>query len=436
MELHNALRPVKDANDFDPVVELAADARFVLLGEATHGTHEFYAQRAEITKRLITERGFNAVAVEADWPDAYRVNRYVRKATDDPDAIHALDGFKRFPTWMWRNSDVVDFVEWLRSHNEALAPGEPKVGFYGMDLYSLRSSMQAVLDYLGRADPDAGRRALERYACFDHFADDFQTYGFLTGLGINKSCEREVIDVLVDLESRAMYAARDDVRIGSERLFNAVQNARVVKNAERYYREMFLERTSTWNLRDRHMVETLEDLSEHLQGQSGRAKIVVWAHNSHVGDARATTPGDRGEVTVGQLIRQKFGGSTLLVGFTTSHGTVTAASDWGGPTERKCVRPPLPGSYEKAFHEAGTPSFLLDWVRRDAPDVVLERLLERAIGVIYRPETERLSHYFYARMFDQFDVVLHFDETSAVEPLDYGAEWGQGELPETYPFAV
>ena len=422
--------------DYDPLMDRIGEARFALLGEASHGTHEFYRERAEITKRLIVEKNFTAVAVEADWPDAYRVNRYVRGLSDDIDAVEALSGFRRFPTWMWRNTVVVEFVAWLRAHNDALPPDAPKVGFYGLDLYSLHASMKAVLRYLEKVDSEAAKQARERYSCFDHFGEDTQVYGFMTRLNLSQSCEQEVIAQLVDLQRRAAEQTRRQGRVDDE-LFYAEQNARLVKNAERYYRSMFLEEVSSWNLRDRHMAETLDALVVHLGSNGPPAKLAVWEHNSHLGDARATETGRRGELNVGQLTREKYGANAVLIGFTTHHGTVTAASDWGGPAERKRVRPALPGSYEALFHATQRARFLLSW---DEDDTVAERLrvprLERAIGVIYRPETERQSHYFQARLPDQFDVVLHFEETEAVKPLEATSDWEVGEAPETFPFAV
>jgi erythromycin esterase-like protein len=425
------------AEDYDPLMDLAGDARFVLLGEASHGTHDFYHERAEITKRLIEEKGFTAVAVEADWPDAYRVDRYVRGVSDDADAVEALAGFKRFPTWMWRNTDVVEFVEWLRAHNDALPPGATKTGFYGLDLYSLRASMEAVLRYLEEVDPDAAKEARSRYACFDHSGEDDQVYGFLTAAGATRSCQEEVVRQLVELQRRAVEYAQRDGRVAEDEFFSAEQNARVVKNAEAYYRSMFLEEVSSWNLRDRHMAETLDMLAAHLERQGGRAKIAVWAHNSHVGDARATEMGERGELNIGQLAREKYGSDAVLAGFATHHGTVTAASGWGGPAERKRVRPALSTSYEAMFHDTQLACFLLT-LRENGrvTDALWYPRLERAIGVIYLPETERLSHYFHARLSDQFDAVLHFDETRAVEPLERTAEWEAGEAPETFPFGV
>jgi erythromycin esterase-like protein len=425
------------ADDYDPLLELVGNARVVLLGEASHGTHEFYRSRAEITRRLIEEKGFTAVAVEADWPDAYRVNRFVRGISDDATANEALGDFLRFPTWMWRNADVLDFVGWLRDHNDHVTGYERKIGFYGLDLYSLNHSIQAVLAYLDKVDPEAARRARYRYSCFEDFAEDAQAYGYSAGFGLTESCEREVLEQLVELQRKASEYARLDGRVAEDELFFAEQNARLIKNAEQYYRTMFSRRISSWNLRDRHMFQTLEALDAHLSRSGQPAKIVVWEHNSHLGDARATEMGTRGELNVGQLVRERFRRDAVLVGFTTYAGTVTAANDWDALAERKQVRPALPGSYEALFHETGVSQFLLP-VRDSevASKSLSEPRLERAIGVIYRPETERISHYFYARLREQFDAVLHFDQTRAVEPLERTAQWERGEVPETYPVGV
>ena len=436
--VHEAARPLSgDIDDYNPVMDLIGNASLVLIGEASHGTHEFYRERAQITKRLIKEKGFTAVAVEADWPDAYRVNRYVQGVGSDADAVEALGGFKRFPAWMWRNADVLDFVGWLRTYNDDLPASAMKVGFYGLDLYSLHTSIGAVLDYLERIDPEAAQRARARYACFDHFGKDEQAYGQATGLGLSRSCEDEVVSQLLELyQNSAEYAWRDG-RFTPDEHFYATQNARLVMNAERYYRSMFRGRVSSWNLRDAHMVETLESLQTFLATQKPRPKIVVWEHNSHLGDARATRMGQEGEWNVGQLVRERHGDDAILVGLTTFEGTVTAASNWDGPAERKRVRPALKNSYEALFHKVNIPRFLLTFRSTDhAAAALREPLLERAIGVIYRPETERASHYFQARLSAQFDAVLHFDETRAVEPLEVSAEWKTGEVPESFPTGI
>ena len=418
-----------ETTDFDPLLKAIGDSRFVLIGEASHGTHEFYRLRAQITKRLIAEKEFNAVAVEADWPDAYRINQFVRFEGDDEDAIDALSGFQRFPAWMWRNADVLDFVGWLRNCNEHRRTN--RAGFYGLDLYSLHTSMREVLNFLDKVDPDAAQRARYRYACFDNFGENTQAYGYSASFGLSKSCEDEVISQWMEMRRRAADLANRDGRIARDAFFFAEQNARLVKNAEEYYRAMFHERISSWNLRDTHMAETLDALVHHL---GAKAKVVVWAHNSHLGDARATEMGHRGELNLGQLVRQRYGKEAMLIGFTTHTGTVTAASGWDSPAERKYVRPALPGSYEALFHQTGIPNFLLRLGRREEATAVLrEPRLERAIGVIYLPQSERLSHYFHAQLPDQFDMVLHYDETRAVEPLERTAAWETGEVPETYP---
>ena len=422
--------------DFDPVLALVSDARFVLIGEASHGTHEFYRIRAEITKRLIREKGFSSVAVEADWPDAYRVNRYVRGRGGDADAVEALAGFKRFPQWMWRNADVLDFVGWLRAHNDGL-PEDARVGFYGLDLYALHASIAAVLSYLRVVDPDAARRAEHRYSCFDHFGDDPQAYGYAASAGMAPSCETAVVEQLTELRRSAAEYARRDGRLEPDDLFFAEQNARLVRNAERYYRAMFGSRTASWNLRDQHMAETLEDLVAFHASRGRREKVVLWAHNSHLGDARATEMGAGGELNVGQLVRQRHGRDAVLVGFLTYDGTVTAASNWDEPAERKVVRPALPGSYEALLHETGLSGLQLDLTRPGPAASGLEHpRLERAIGVIYRPETERLSHYFHARLPQQFDSVLYYGTTRALEPLERTGLWERGEMPETFPSAL
>src|SRR6266496_35704 len=279
------LHPLTGASsDYDPLMGRVGNARFVLLGEASHGTHEFYRERAQITKRLIEEKGFTAVAVEADWPDAYRINRFVRGASRDAEAIDALAKFKRFPTWMWRNADVLDFIGWLRNYNDSLPTHENKIGFYGLGLYSLNASIEAVLTYLKKVDPEAAQRARDRYSCFDHYGEDTQAYVYSKEFGTTESCEREVVTQLIELRRRAAEYASRDGRVAADDFFFAEQNARVVKNAEEYYRSMFRGSVASWNLRDGHMAETLESLVRHLERQGQQAKVVVWEHNSHLGD--------------------------------------------------------------------------------------------------------------------------------------------------------
>jgi erythromycin esterase-like protein len=424
-------------HDYDELLKLVHEARFCLLGEATHGTHEFYRERAEITKRLIQEKNFSAVAIEGDWPDAFRVNRYVRGLSDDQSANEALGGFRRFPTWMWRNTVILDFVEWLRDYNDSLPEQGMKVGFYGLDLYSLYASIGSVLTYLDKVDPLAAKRARYRYSCFEHFAEDTQAYGYAANFGLTESCEREVIAQLVELRRRAADYASRDGRVAQDEFFFAEQNARLVLNAEKYYRTMFLGRAESWNLRDRHMAETLDALVTHLNSHNHPAKIAVWERNSHLGDARATYMADAGEINVGQLVREHYGPEAVLVGFTTYTGSVTAASEWDGPAERKRLRPALANSYEALFHDVDKQDFLLPLRNNEAESIAFrDPRLERAVGVIYLPQTERQSHYFEARLADQFDVVIHLDETRALEPLERFALWESGEPPETFPTGI
>ena len=420
-------------SSLNPLVELAAPADVVLIGEASHGTDEFYRIRADLTCALIQHHGFRIVAAEADWPDAYRANRWVRHASEDGDVMAALGDFVRFPRWMWRNTAVVDFLKWLRAFNAGLDP-EQRAGFYGLDLYSLHSSMDAVLRYLTKVDPEGASRARERYACFEEFGDDAQGYGYAATLGLSRSCEDDVVGQLVDLRRRAFEYANRDGLVAQEEYFSAEQNARLVRNAEQYYRSMFGSRADSWNLRDTHMTETLNALIDHRRRRGEPAKAVVWAHNSHLGDARATQMSSYGELNVGQLVRQERGGAAFSIGFMTHDGTVTAARDWDDPAERRQVRPSLSGSYERLFHDTSLDRFFLD-LRGPVREALLPARLERAIGVIYKPETERASHYFRATLPDQFDAVVHLDRTTALTPLEPWAE-SEADLPETWPTGV
>jgi erythromycin esterase-like protein len=408
--------------DYDLLLRMVGDARFVLLGEASHGTHEFYRERARITRRLIREKGFNAVAVEADWPDAYGVNRYVKGSGDSTRILEALARFQRFPRWTWRNWQMLEFIGWLRAHNDSLHRGAPKVGFYGLDLYSLHSSIEAVLRYLDRVDREAARRARLRYAALARMARDVAGLAAHCIPEANGSSSQEAATQFREirrLRDRLLREGRPSV----DEFFNAEQNARLVTNAERFFRSVYRDRTFSWNLRDRHMAETLGNLAAHLAGQGLEAKVVVWEHNSHLGDARATEMAEEGELSVGQLMRERYGRQAVLIGFSTYQGTVTAASNWDGPAERMRVRPALPGSYEALFHRVELPRFLLPLQAGAVKASLREARLERTIGVLYLPGTERASHYFLARLPDQFDALIHFDETRAVEPLERGAEW-------------
>lgn len=433
---------INDYDDVRPIIDMIGDASIVLLGEATHGTEEFYRIRANISKALISGKGFDAIAVEADWPDALRVSRYIcgRPASSaDTNAEEALQGFERFPQWMWRNTEITELVEWMHQHNTRCASEEDKVGFFGLDLYSLRSSMDAVVKYLAQVDPEAAQRARARYSCFDHLAEDPQRYGYAATFGLKKDCEEEVVRQLIALTSGGEQYLSHDGPQAADELFYAQQNARVAQNAEAYYRTMFMGRDESWNLRDTHMAETLEALRQHIIARRGhQPKIVVWAHNSHLGDARATEMGEHGQLNLGQLVREKYGTKdTFILGFTTHTGSVTAASEWDGPAELKGVRPSHLDSYERLFHNTGLGNFVLPIRdRKPVSDVLQQQRLERAIGVIYLPESERISHYFYANAARQFDAVMHVDDTHALQALERMVEWKHDQLPETYPSGI
>lgn len=401
--------------DYDPLMELIGDARFVMLGEATHGTHEFYRERARITNRLIEKKGFDAVVLEADWTDVNRVNSYIQGVGKDTNAAKALSDFTRFPRWMWRNTDFRDFVDSLKTIN-ARRNHTNRVHIYGMDLYGLPDSAEATINYFKQVDPEAARRARKRYGCFGRFREEPQLYGLKVSNKTTRSCQKDAQQQFDELQQLMARSGSDK----TDELFNALQNARVVKNAEAYYRATYQRNISSWNLRDTHMAETLESIANHHETKSGKpAKIVVWAHNSHQGDARMTERARAGEHNVGQLVRQRHGKDSVLVGFTTYTGYVRAAMEWGGYDERRRVRPALEGSYSALFHKTGVPNFLL--ILRGAgkiPEALGNDRLERAIGVIYLPRTERASHYFHARLSKQFDAVIHFDVTTAVRRLD------------------
>lgn len=426
--LRETAEPFDDWRDADlgPLLARIGDSTVVLIGEATHGSSEFYRLRARLTRELIVQKGFTIVAAEADWPDAAQIDRWVRQRPHPgPEGV----AFSRFPTWMWRNVEVRDFVHWLRDHNAALEDPVARTGFYGLDLYSLYTSIATVLSYLDEVDPEAAQVARVRYGCLTPWERDPVQYGRAALTRRHASCERAVVEMLVELVRRRLdYEARDP-----ERFFDALQNARLVANAERYYRAMYYGAAESWNLRDRHMFETLELV---LAARGPGAKAVVWAHNSHVGDASATEMTARGETNIGALARASYGDNAFLVGFGTDHGTVAAATDWGGPMEIKQIRPSHPESYERLCHLTGIPSFFLH-LRQPAREEVREELepprLERAIGVIYRPETELASHYFESVLPWQFDEYIWFDATTPVTPIPGEEIPGP---PATYPFGL
>jgi erythromycin esterase-like protein len=418
--------PAINDEAFGAAFDRYADARVVLLGEATHGTSEFYRARAAITRRLIERHGFTIVAVEADWPDAARIDAYVRHR---PVASMDDDTFARFPTWMWRNEEVADFTNWLRIHNRDLEEDD-RIEFRGLDVYSLNTSIREVLTYLDTVDREAAQEARRRYGCLSPWQSDPARYGRAVVTGQKRPCDEALLTQLQDLlENRLEYLRAE----GSEAFFDAVQNARIVHAAAHYYRIMYEGSTESWNLRDRHMFDTLRRLLDR-RGKAGRA--VVWAHNSHIGNAAATAMGWQGEFNIGELCRTAYGGDAVLIGFSTDRGTVAAASDWDEPMELKQVRPARPDSHERIFRDAQIGCSLTDWrqgARRDLRDVLSRPRLERAIGVVYRPETERSSHYFEAVLAEQFDAFIWFEETKAVTPLKAGRPHG---VPDTYPFGL
>ncbi|MDT8757563.1 erythromycin esterase family protein [Sphingomonas psychrotolerans] len=414
--------PEIDHPAFAEAIDRFGDARIVLLGEASHGTSEFYRARAAITRRLIERHGFNMVAVEADWPDAAVIDRHVRQRP----AIDAEPAFQRFPTWMWRNREFYDFVDWLHAHNAAL-PMPGRVSFHGLDLYSLNGSIRAVIDYLDRTDPEAAAIARERYGCLAPWRDAPEGYGRLAISEGFARCQKAVVGMLRDLLARQTELIAAD----GDDFLDATQNARLVANAEAYYRAMYYSSADSWNLRDEHMFDTLDLMLR----TKGGVKAVVWAHNSHIGDARVTEMGmERDELNLGQLAREKYGDAARLIGFGTHTGTVAAADDWDAPMKIKRVNPSRPDSYERICHDAGLPGFFLDLQpEREVREALLQPRLERFIGVIYRPDTERWSHYSSAVLPEQFDAFIWFDETEAVSPLPGPEKAGDDE---TWPFGL
>jgi protein-L-isoaspartate(D-aspartate) O-methyltransferase len=414
-----------ESADLGPLLQRIGDARVVLLGEATHGTSQFYEMRELITRALIEKKGFSFVGIEGDWPDVAKIDHYVRHFEYPASEWTA---FARFPTWMWRNREVRNFVDWLRYYNADFEP-EQRVAFYGLDLYSLHRSIGEIVDYLEAVDPETARIARHRYGCLTPWQSDPATYGHAALNGTYRSCEEAVGRMLTELRSKQReYTLRD-----GERYFDAMQNAKLIVNAEKYYRVMYYGSRASWNLRDGHMFATLNSLLEY---HGSHSKAVVWAHNSHVGNAKATEMSNRGELNIGQLCRSQFGDKCYSIGFGTHTGTVAAASEWDGPMETKKVVPSLPQSYELLFHECEIPKFMLPLRNprsADMKDLLLVPRLQRAIGVIYRPETERASHYFECCLPQQFDELIWFDETSAVTPITTAELKG---LPDTYPFGL
>lgn len=433
--IRDYLIPLSNPASFSELLDDIGERRFVLIGEATHGSHEFYALRADLSKVLIEKKNFDAVVIEGDWPDSFTVNRYVLQQSDFKNANSALVGFERFPTWMWRNTVVEEFIDWLEMYNHHQTVNR-KVRFYGFDLYSLFKSIDIILQYLEKHDKTLWHRAKQRFSCFDHCNRDAQMYGYLSsGIRGGLRCEEEVINQLNEIVMYQSFLNAISNQNDNDEFFSVHQNARLIKNAENYYRQMYTGGVSSWNLRDTHMMETIHQIDSYLRKYLQRPpKIIVWAHNSHLGDAMATELGQQGELNVGQLMRDQYPTQVYLLGFTSHHGYVTAASEWGGVAERKRISPALPNSYEDLFHNFRLDRFLLIMRGREELSRILpNNYLERAIGVLYLPQSERASHYFHADLARQFDAVIHIDETQAVKPLEKLGVFHLDDAPETYP---
>jgi erythromycin esterase len=423
-EVGGKSRELRSAGDLDPLLERIGDARVVMLGEATHGTSEYYTWRARLSQRLIREKGFSFIAVEGDWPDSYRVNRFVKGYPDSGErARDVLREFARWPTWMWANWEVAALAEWMRGFNRGRA-ADDKVGFYGLDVYSLWQSLEAIMGYLERTDPQALEVARRAYACFEPYQEDVHAYAEATAF-VPTSCEDEVTDLLGEIRARATGYAEDH-----EARFSAEQNARAVVGAERYYRTMIRGSSESWNERDRHMMGTLESLLEQHGDQS---KAIVWEHNTHIGDARATDMASAGMVNTGQLARERYGEhDTVLVGFGSHRGSVVAGAFWGAPMERLPMPPARQGSWEDVFHEAGGRDLLLLTDRLS--DQARERRGHRAIGVVYDPARERYGNYVPTDLPRRYDAFIFLDETEALHPLHVVPE--EVGPPGTYPWGV
>ena len=437
-EVRRAARPLRLVEDLDPLLDRIGDARWVLLGEASHGTSEFYTWRAELSKRLIREKGFSFVGVEGDWPDCYRVNRYVKNFSDSgSSAEEVLHAFERWPTWMWANREVVEFVEWLRRYNDELRMAdERKIGFYGLDVYSLWESMHAVLEYLEGLDPQFAAGARRAYRCFEPYAEDAQEYARATYL-VPTSCEDQAIAVLRALRARTAEYKED----GRERFFNAEQNALVAANAEQYYRTMVRGGPMSWNVRDGHMVETLDRLMQHHRAFNPEVKAIVWEHNTHIGDARFTNMAGAGMVNVGQLVRQAHEREgVVLVGFGSHQGSVIAGDEWGARMRRMRVPAARPGSWEDILHEAVGSThrdvlLVFDDAEAEALAQLEEPLMHRAIGVVYDPDHEHWGNYVPTLVSRRYDAFIHVDQSRALAPLHMPVRV-DGELPETFPSGV
>lgn len=409
---------INNEDSLSVIIDNIGNSRIVLMGESTHGTYEFYQTRIALTQKLIKEKGFHAIAIEGDWPSAYKIHQYINHINKYSESKRALTGFDKFPQWMWCNTNMVCFIDWLKDYNTNLKKFNNRIGFYGLDLYSLYESIFTIFEFLGKKDSDLLDIALKHYSCFDHACVDPQEYGFLVNERIKKSCIKEVTEQLLQIQQKRFVEISDN-SADDDLSYCIAQNARLIKNAERYYRAMFESRDVTWNIRDRHMAQTLSNLIAHIETKTDEpAKVIVWAHNSHIGDARATEMSERGEVNLGQIVREQYDISSYLLGFTTYDGVVRAASKWGGVSKDKQIQAGLSGSYEALFHDLNHESFFLNLRSKShLIELLKSPMLQRAIGVQYLPDTERWSHYFLSRIAYQFDGVIHIDKTKAVVPI-------------------
>jgi len=414
--------PLQEPDDLDPLMDRIGASRYALLGEASHGTHEYYTWRAKISKRLILEKGFSFIAVEGDWPDCHRLNQYI-KGRAGGSAREVLHAFERWPTWMWANEEIVDLAEWLRRHNKGV-PEEKKVGFYGLDVYSLWDSMYEVMGYLHKKDPSAVAAARRAFQCFEPYGEDVQEYARAT-VWVPTTCEDEVIDLLHEMRKLPQPEGE-----GREAHFVAEQNALVVKNAEAYYRAMVRGGPDSWNVRDQHMAETLDRL---MQFHGHAAKGIVWEHNTHIGDARYTDMADDGMVNIGQLVRERHAKEgVVLIGFGSHRGSVIAGQEWEAPMERMPVPLARAGSWEDVLHQMSPSNKLLIFPATGVAKMLMERRGHRAIGVVYHPEYEQYGNYVPTILPKRYDAFLYIDETEALRPL-HMQPVEEHEVPETYP---
>jgi len=404
------------------------------MGESTHGTQDFYQARIALSQYLIENKGFQAIAIEGDWTSTYPIHRYCKGEGDKETPESALTAFKRFPTWMWRNTQMYKFIKYLRHYNDQFSSNTEKIGFYGLDLYCINESAQAVINYLQQYHQEAAEKTIQRYSCFENAKFNPQLYGYLTDKNLTQACTREVTKQFLEMQHLIYQTSRSSLE-DNDKLFYILQNARIVKNAEKYYRALLEPYHITWNIRDQHMADTLQNIIAHIENtRSQPAKVIVWAHNSHIGDSRATEMFERNQLNLGQLVRERFNTTPFLLGFSTAVGSVTAASEWDGPASYKKIQAPLTGSYEYLFHQLKEKNFLLNLNEDNKLTHLLKvSQLQRAIGVIYHPHTERMSHYYFSHLAYQFNALLHLDITKALIPLDKKRALVSGDIPDTYP---